>query len=175
MSEIDLSRIEKLIYIVRGQKVMMDADLAELYGVETKVLNQAVRRNLERFPEDFMFQPTISELASLRSQIVTLGHLTYQNHILKYSPYLFTENGVAMLSGILNSPRAIQVNISIMRIFTKLRSFLLMEKSLNEKVNQLEHGTNQLFKTVFERMDSIEEMVTPTLTPKRKKIGINHE
>lgn len=169
MSEINLTKIEKMIYLIRGQKVMLDSDLATLYGVETKVLNQAVKRNEKRFPKDFMFQLSYEEYEILKSQFVT-SRLEWGGK--RKQPLVFTENGVAMLSGILNSDRAIEVNISIMRIFTKLRSFLMMENALGEKINKLEHGANQLFKVVFERLDSIEER-TPSLKPNRKKIGLN--
>lgn len=101
----NIQKIEAMIYIVRGQKVMLDSDLAKLYGISTKILNQAVKRNLDRFPEDFLVIPNLSELASLRSQIVTLDSLTYENHIFKHPPYLFTENGVAMLSSVLPANR----------------------------------------------------------------------
>jgi len=168
-----IEKIEAMIYTIRGQRVMLDSDLAKLYGVETKVLNQAVKRNLERFPEDFLIEPNFSELSDLRSQFVTLGHLSDGKHILKYPPKLFTENGVAMLSGVLHSPRAIQVNIAIMRTFTKLRSFLVMENSSAKE-------TNQLFKIVFERLDTVEEKlnlyseaIIPKLPSHRKKIGLS--
>ncbi len=168
MSEINLSKIENMIYVVRGQKVMLDSDLAELYEVETKVLNQAVRRNLDRFPKDFMFQLTSEEYQALKSQFVTskLGRGGKQK-----LPLVFTENGLAMLSGVLSSSRAVQVNVAIMRIFTRLRSFLFMENSLSDRINKLEDGTNKLFKVVFERLDSIEDE-SPILKPNRNKIGL---
>lgn len=171
MSEVMVSRIEKMIYVIRGQKVMLDMDLAELYGVETRVLNQAVKRNMERFPEDFMFQLSLEEYESLRSQIVISKEGRGGR---RFQPLVFTENGVAMLSTILNSSQAIQVNISIMRIFTKLRSFLMFEKNLNDRMDKLEAGTNKMFKIVFERLDS---EVAPHLPPNRKKIGLklDHE
>ena len=143
-------------------------DLAELYEVETKVLNQAVRRNLDRFPKDFMFQLTSEEYQALKSQFVTskLGRGGKQK-----LPLVFTENGLAMLSGVLSSARAVQVNVAIMRIFTRLRSFLFMENSLSDRINKLEDGTNKLFKVVFERLDSIEDE-SPILKPNRNKIGL---
>lgn len=161
--------IEKMIYVIRDHKVMLDSDLAELYEVDTKVLNQAVKRNISRFPLDFMFQLTSEECDSLRSQIVTSK---VGRGGRRYLPYVFTENGVAMLSSVLSSEKAIQINVSIMRIFTRLRSFLLLEKDLSERVTKLEHGTNQMFKVVFERLDSYEEMVTPKLPGNRKKVGL---
>ncbi len=153
---------------------MLDFDFAELYEVETRVLNQAVKRNRERFPKDFLIEPNSSELADLRSQFVTLGLLTHENHVFKYAPYLFTENGVAMLSSILRSKEAIQVNITIMRTFTRLRSFLSMESSLTERMGKLEKTTNHLFKVVFERLDTLDEAELPKFEHPhdRKKIGL---
>lgn len=126
--------IESLIYVVRDEQVMLDSDLAKLYDVETKVLNQAVKRNIQRFPPDFMFQLTKEEC--LRSQIVTLNK--GQGHHLKYMPYAFTENGVAMLSSVLRSERAIEVNIRIMRAFTQMRNFIRKHGSLFQRLDRLE-------------------------------------
>ena len=150
--DIQLDQIQNMIYVIRGQKVMLDSDLAQLYGVETKALNRQVRRNLIRFPEDFMFQLTKEEYESLKCQIGTskVGRGGKQKQ-----PLVFTENGVAMLSSVLRSDQAALVNISIMRIFTKLRSFLMLEKENSKKINSFEKGTNQLFKVVFERLDNL--------------------
>ncbi len=126
--------IESLIYIIREHQVMLDSDLARLYGVETKVLNQAVKRNIQRFPEDFMFQLTKEEC--LRSQIVTLNKS--RGHHLKYLPHVFTENGVAMLSSVLRSERAIEVNINIMRAFSAMRNFLMNNAAIFQRMDQLE-------------------------------------
>lgn len=164
---IDKNEIESMIYFIRGYKVMIDSDLARLYGVETKNLNKAVRRNIERFPEDFMFQLDSAEAESLRFQI---GTSKEGKGGRRYLPLVFTEGGVAMLSSVLTSEQAARVNVSIIRTFIRLRSFLAME-NLNEKVNRLEDGTNKLFKIVFERLDSIED-ATPVLKPTRKKIGL---
>lgn len=161
--------IERMIYVIRDQKVMLDSDLAELYEVDTKVLNQAVKRNITRFPKDFMFQLTITECDSLRSQFVTSKAGRGGR---RYMPYVFTENGVAMLSSVLSSEKAIQINVSIMRIFTRLRSFLMLERDLSDRVTKLEQGTNQMFKVVFERLDNYEEMVTPKLSNNRKRVGL---
>jgi len=150
-------RIQDRIYLIRGQKVMVDSDLAGLYGVETKVLNQAVRRNIKRFPEDFMFQLTKEESNSLRSQFVTLKRGQHS----KYLPYAFTENGVAMLSSVLNSARAIQVNIQIMRTFTRLRELLATHKDLRQKVEQMEKRLDQLPRVIFHIIRSL-------LAPKTK-------
>ena len=123
------------IYMVRDQKVMLDRDLAELYGVETKVLKQAVRRNITRFPEDFMFEMTKEELESLRSQIVTSKE---GSGGIRYMPFCFTEQGVTMLSCVLNSERAIHVNIQIIRIYTRIREMLLAHKDVFIRVEQVE-------------------------------------
>lgn len=135
MSEIvPIQIIENKIYIIRGLKVMLDSDLAFLYEVDTKVLNQAVKRNLDRFPDDFMFRLSNEEWNNLRSQIVTS-----KKGGKRYNPYVFTEQGVAMLSGILNSKRAIAVNIQIMRTFIKLRELALTNKDLTQRLNEMEH------------------------------------
>jgi len=134
-------------------------------------LGRSTKENSLSFPEDFAFQPTFDELADLRSQIATLGDLTGRNY-MTHSPILFTENGVAMLSSVLHSSRAVAVNISIIRIFTKLRSFLLMENDTEKKLNDFKQGTTRMFKIVFERLDAVEEIIEPKLSPKRKKIGL---
>lgn len=169
--EQDILQIENMIYIIRGHKVMIDSDLAKLYGVETKALNQAVRRNLKRFPDDFMFQLGQDECLYLRSQFVTANIDPKR----RFYPYAFTENGVAMLSSVLSSERAIEINICIMRTFTKLRSFLAMEASLNERLGKLEINSTKLFKVVFTKLDSLEEQIIPKLSPNRKKIGLKRE
>lgn len=167
MKTLTTKYIEKLIYIIRGQKVMLDSNLAELYEVETRVLNQTVKRQIKRFPKDFMFQLTEKEWEILKSQnVISSAHGGRRK-----LPYVFTENGVAMLSGVLNSDRAISVNIAIMRTFTKLRSLLAGDESLAEKMAKLEQGTDKLFRIVFERLDRL-EAEAPILPPKRKKIGL---
>ena len=156
--------IERRIYLFRGCKVMLDADLAKLYGVATKVFNQSVKRNIKRFPSDFMFQLNEDEVAHLR-QIGNLsrGHGRHR----KYIPYAFTEQGVAMLSSILGSERAIQVNIEIMRTFTKLREMLSSHRDLARKLATLEKRYDHQFKVVF---DAIRELMMPP-APKTKKLG----
>lgn len=129
----ELIQIQKLIYNIRGYKVMLDSDLAHLYEVETRVLNQAVKRNIERFPSDFMFQLTKEEFNNLISQNVTSSWGG-----LRKLPYAFTEQGVAMLSGILKSTRAIEVNIQIMRVFVKMRQWAIENKELSERLTELE-------------------------------------
>ena len=142
------------ILFLRGEKVILDADLAQLYGVETRALKQAVRRNIERFPQDFLFELSKEEWDSLRSQIVTLekGRGKYS----KYPPFAFTEQGVAMLSGILNSRRAIETNIAIMRTFVALRRLMQSNTELAEKIRQLERKYDQRFKIVF---DTIQQLI----------------
>lgn len=173
MSDLSRKSIEAMIYEIRGMRVMLDSDLADLYGVSTKRLNEQVKRNLERFPDDFLIVPNSQELEELRSQFATTNTANTWNYKRRTIPNLFTENGVAMLSSVLTSQRAIQVNIAIMRTFTKLRSFLAMEHSLEGKVDKLEKGTYKLFKIVFERLDSLDEIIRPKLDPKRKKIGLS--
>lgn len=128
----ELTRIQSKIFEIRGQKVMVDFDLAEMYGVETRVLKQAVRRNIKRFPEDFMFELTQNEVASLRSQTVISTSLS-----TGYSPFAFTEQGVAMLSSILRSEKAIEINISIMRAFVMVRNFLINQSSVSVEIKEL--------------------------------------
>lgn len=165
-------RIEQSIFVIRGEKVMLDRDLASLYGVSTKVFNQAVKRHLDRFPPDFMFQLTMEEarewwshLAAnrLRSQNVTLE----RGQHIKYRPYAFTEHGILMLSSVLNSERAVQVNIEIMRAFVRLRQMLASNAELSHKLDEMEKKYDRQFKVIF---DAIRELMTPA-TPKQKEIG----
>ena len=158
-------RIEKRIFLFRGQRVMLDTDLAELYRVTTKRLNERVRRNIKRFPSDFMFQLTKEEEESLRSQIATLKGGRGQHR--KYLPYVFTEQGVAMLSSVLNSERAVQVNIEIMRAFVRLRELMSTHKDLARKLETLEKKYDAQFKVVF---DAIRQLMAPP-EPKKQKIG----
>ena len=164
-SLIPVDRLEKAILLIRGQKIMLDADLASLYGVETRVLVQAVRRNLERFPEDFMFQLSKEEVDFLRSHIVTLKRGRGQHS--KYLPYAFTEQGVAMLSSVLRSQRAIRVNIEIMRAFIRLRQMLASHAELARKLEALEEKYDAQFQEVFE---AIRRLMAPP-EPKRRAIG----
>ena len=167
MSNTDLipsERIEKTIYLIRGEKVMLDRDLALLYGVETKVLNRAVKRNLQRFPSDFMFQLTENEGDLLRCQI---GTSNKGRGGRRYLPYVFTEQGVAMLSTVLNSERAILVNIEIMRAFVKLREMLASNVELSRRLDELESKYDKQFRVVFDAIRQL--MATPTRD--RKEIG----
>jgi hypothetical protein len=164
-SVVPAARIEQAILMVRGEKVMLDQDLAELYGVETKVLVQAMKRNIDRFPEDFMFQLSTDEFSDLRSQIVTSswgGRRT--------APYAFTEQGVAMLSSVLRSPRAVQVNVEIMRAFVRLRRMLESHAGLARKLEALDRKYDRQFKVVF---DAIRKIMTPDPPPKRRQIGFH--
>lgn len=167
-----IEKIETMIYTIRGTRVMLDRDLARLYGIQTHRLNEAVKRNSERFPSDFLIKPDSIELRDLISQIAILDGVNRRNLVFKHSPNLFTENGVAMLSSVLNSQTAIQINIEIMRTFTKLRSFLSLENSSHDEVKNLKKNTNGLFKIVFERLDNLEEQITPKLPANRRKIGL---
>jgi len=154
--------IENKILFLRGKKVMLDKDLSTLYGVTTGNLNKAIRRNLDRFPEDFMFQLTKEEFANLKFHF---GISSWGG--TRKLPYAFTENGVAMLSSILNSKRAVQVNIQIMRTFTRLREMLLTHKDLQRKIEAMEKKYDYQFKIVF---DAIKQLLEPAEKPK-KKIG----
>ncbi|MGB3340291.1 MAG: ORF6N domain-containing protein [bacterium] len=161
--------IEKKILIIRGHKVMIDRDLADMYGVKTKILIQSVKRNIERFPDDFMFQLIWKEIKSLRSQFVTLkdlnGAVSRRGKHIKYQPYVFTEQGVVMLSSVLRSKRAIQVNIAIMRAFVKLRQFAISHAELAIKLKTLEKKYDAQFKVVFE---AIRQLMIPPEKAKRK-------
>jgi hypothetical protein len=161
--------IERCIFLVRGHKVMLDSHLAALYGVETKQLNRAVRRNLDRFPPDFMFQLAPEELAHLRFRI---GTSNVGRGGRRYAPYAFTEQGVAMLSSVLHSRRAVQVNVAIMRAFVRLREALSLHKELAHKLAELERkieGHDESIRTLFE---AIRQLMTPQETP-RKEIGFH--
>ena len=168
-SHVPMERIERAILVLRGHKVMLDADLARLYGVPTKVLNQAVTRNIDRFPKDFMFQLTEEEATRLRSQTVTLK--TGRGQHRKYLPYAFTEQGVAMLSSVLRSRRAVQVNIEIMRAFVRMRQMLASNAELARRLGELEKRYNAQFKVVF---DAIRELMVPP-ERERRSIGFRIE
>jgi phage regulator Rha-like protein len=157
--------IEQNILLIRGHRVMLDTDLAILYGVPTKRLNEQVRRNKKRFPSDFMFQLTAEEVDRLRSQFATLKAGRGQHR--KYRPYAFTEQGVAMLSSVLHSERAIQVNIAIMRAFVQLREMIGSNKGLARRLNELEKKYDSQFRVVFEAIRKL--MAEPD--PKVKRIG----
>jgi hypothetical protein len=164
MSQLD--SIATLIVTIRDHKVMLDADLASLYGVETKALNRAVKRNLERFPEDFMFQLSQEEADILRFQSGTSNEGRGGR---RYLPYVFTQEGVAMLSSVLHSPRAVAVNIGIMRAFIRLRQLALSVEELSRKVGILENHYDEQFKIVF---DAIRQLLEPPEVP-TKEIGFH--
>ena len=182
-SLVPVGRIEQVILVLRGHRVMMDADLAQLYGVETRALIQAVKRNIDRFPADFMFQLTIEEAGS-RSQSVILngqalgtagasrsqiGTLKRGKNI-KYLPYAFTEQGVAMLSSVLRSQRAVQVNIEIMRAFVRLRQMLLSHAELAKKIHSLEKKYDGQFRVVF---DALRQLMQPPPAKPKRPIGFH--
>ena len=160
-SLIPVEVVENRIYLIRGQKVMLSQHLAELYQVETRALVQAVKRNSERFPEDFMFQLSDKEFADLKSQIV----ISRWGGSRRAKPYAFTEQGIAMLSSVLNSNRAIQVNIQIMRVFTRLRQILLSNKDIRRELEELKRITDERFRIVFETLD---QLLSNEERPKRK-------
>lgn len=180
-SLIPIERIESMILLIRGKKVMLDSDLAELYAVETKVLNQAVKRNIDRFPDDFMFQLTKEEWEILRCHFGTSNDDApgVDNDLKSQSvtssswggkrklPYVFTEQGVAMLSSVLRSPRAVAVNIEIMRAFVRLREMIASNSELAKRFDKLEKKYDAQFKVVF---DAIRELMAPP-TKEQRKIG----
>jgi len=175
-----LQQIETKIYEIRGQKVMLDFDLAEMYEVQTKNLNLAVKRNINRFPKDFMFQLNKTEWEVLRLQIVTSNSQRLQIETLetgrgkytKYLPHAFTEQGLAMLSGILNSEKAIEVNIAIMRAFVFMRKYALTHKDLTEKLRELETKYDKQFKDVYDAINFLlQKDKQQTNQQSRKRIG----
>jgi len=162
---IPIERVEQAIYLIRGHKVMLDRDLADLYGVETKALNQAVKRNADRFPDDFVFRLSAeekNELVTICDRFNPLKHSTS-------SPLVFTEQGVAMLSGVLRSPRATEVNIAIMRAFVKMRQMLESSEELSRKLAELESKYDEQFRVIFE---AIHELMIPP-EPKKNPIGFH--
>ncbi|MBI4777426.1 ORF6N domain-containing protein [Candidatus Desantisbacteria bacterium] len=169
MSElIPIERIESKILLIRGQKVMLDRDLAELYEVSTGRLNEQVKRNIKRFPEDFMFQLTKEEFENWKSQIAISNS---ERMGLRHQPYAFTEHGILMLSSVLNSERAILVNIQIMRTFTKLRKILASHEDLRKKIEAMEERYDSQFRVVF---DAIKSLMSPPAKD-IKKIGFTKD
>jgi len=159
--QLQVENISELIHYIRGEKVILDIDLARLYEVPTKALKQAVRRNINRFPDDFMFELTENELVGSRSQIVTLN----RGQNIKYMPFAFTEQGVAMLSSVLNSPKAIEVNIAIMRAFVQMRKFLETHKELALKIEELERSVGVLDENVQLIFESIRQLMKKKSEP----------
>jgi hypothetical protein len=172
--------VAQLVFLIRGEKVMLDADLARLYGVSTKALNQALRRNRNRFPRDFVFQLSRTEYDAMRSQIVTASAaskpmrsqiVTASRRNISALPYAFTEQGVAMLSSVLRSSRSVEVNIAIMRTFVQLRRLMDSNSDLSRKIEGLEKKYDEQFAVVFE---AIKQLVTPP-SPSKKRIGFHSE
>lgn len=159
--------VAQLVFLIRGEKVMLDADLATLYGVSTKALNQAVRRNRNRFPTDFVFQLTKAEYDSMRSQIVTASRRN-----ISALPYAFTEQGVAMLSSVLRSSRSVAVNIAIMRTFVQLRRLMDSNSDLARKIEGLEKKYDEQFAVVFA---AIKQLISPPTGSTRKRTGFHTE
>lgn len=166
--------LASLVLAIRGEKVLLDADLAELYGVGTKVLNQAVKRNLDRFPDDFMFQLTAEEWERMRSQTVTASSktspmrsqvVTASRRNISAVPYAFTEQGIAMLSSVLRSPRAVEVNIAIMRTFVQLRRLMDSNRDLARKIEAMEMRYDEQFSAIF---DAIKQLIADDQTRKAK-------
>lgn len=171
-----VEQIESQIFLIRGQKVMLDADLAGLYGVPTKVFNQAIKRNAERFPEDFIFQLNDEEFADLRSQI---GTSSLRSQIVtsnnppgrggrRHLPYAFTEHGAIMAASVLNSPRAVEASVQVVRAFVQLRQMLASNAELSRKLVALEKNYNIKFKAIFE---AIHKLMTPADPKKKHSIG----
>jgi hypothetical protein len=158
---IPIVNIQSKIYVIRGHKVMLDRDLAELYMVETKVLNQAVKRNIERFPKDFIFQLSSEELLNWKSQFVTSNSIKMG---LRKSPYVFTELGIAMLSSVLNSDKAIKINIQIMRTFVQLREFLATNEEIKKKLQEHDYMISYL-------VESVDELLHPVVEETKHKFG----
>jgi hypothetical protein len=165
-SLIPTERIERSILLIRGQKVLLDNDLSSLYGVETKMLIRAVKRNIDRFPLDFAFQLSGEEFENLRCQIGTSSSWGGRRH----APYVFTEQGVAMLSSVLRSPRAVAVNIEIMRAFVRLRQMLFSHADLARKVEALENKYDSQFKVVF---DALRQLMQPPEEKPKRAIGFH--
>ena len=164
-----VEQIESRIFIIRGQKVMLDADLAELYGVEIRRLNEQVSRNSERFPEDFMFQLTAEEYESLRSQFATLKSGRGQHR--KYMPYAFTEHGALMLGNVLKSERAVEVSLMVVRAFVRLRELVSGHKELSQKLNLLERKVGAHDRAIAELINAIRQLMSPAETKKKRPIG----
>ncbi len=168
----NLDLIPTKIQQIRDKRVILDMDLAVLYHVETRALKQAVRRNIERFPEDFMFELSESEVESMVSQIV----IPSKSYLGGAKPFAFTEQGIAMLSSVLKSPIAIQVNIQIMRVFVSLREYALNHRELSEKIRELEDTYNQQFDNIFEALNYLlGQSKQDEETQERKRIGYNSD
>src|SRR2546422_10949670 len=162
---IPTDRIEQAIFLIRGQKVILDDDLARLYGVTTKRLNEQIKRNRQRFPDDFMFQLNLQEVRGLRSHFATLKSGSGRHR--KYLPYAFTEHGAIMAANVLNSHRAIEASVYVVRVFVRLRELIASNKDLSQRLDELEKKYDSQFKVVF---DAIRELMAPT-PPSQPRIG----
>ena len=174
MADENLVRIEELIVTIRGQRVILAADLARIYGAETRVLNQAVKRNLEKFPADFLFHLTPKEAETLqrsRSQIVILK----RGSNIKYLPYAFTEHRAIMAANVLNSPRAVQASVFVVRAFVRLRRLLVQNKDLAAKLDQLERKLQTHDRQIIALVEAIRQLMVPPPPPRRKPIGFLSE
>ena len=171
MDLVPVERIERAILSIRGEKVMLDSDLAELYGVETRVLNQAVKRNASRFPEDFVFQLNADEVVKLNRSQIVIGSQKHRDP--RFPPYAFTEHGALMLANVLNSERAAQTSVMVVRAFVRLRQMLASNAELARKMEALENKYDAQFKVVF---DAIRRLMSPP-EPQRREIGfhVKHE
>jgi hypothetical protein len=167
---VPIERIANAIFLIRDQKVLLDSTLAELYGVDTKTLNRAVKRNADRFPLDFMFRLDEQEVANLRCQIGTSSSVHGGR---RYLPFAFTEQGVAMLSSVLNSPRAIQVNIAIMRAFIKLREALATNQDLSRKFADLESRVGDHDEKFAEIIEAIRQLISPPADETKREMGFH--
>ncbi len=167
-----IERIENRILLVRGQKVLIDVDLASLYGVETRVLNQAIKRNLDRFPADFMFRLSAKELENWRSQFVMSNPSARMG--LRRAPYAFTEHGALMAASVLNTPRAVEVSVYVVRAFVRLRQVLAANKELARKLNALDRKVSSHDQAISGLVDTIRQLMAPAeapVAPKRRRIG----
>lgn len=173
LASVSSELVEQKIHLLRSQRVMLDADLAEIYGVEARVLNQAVKRNLQRFPQDFMFQLTDDEFAVLRnsSQFVTSSR-KYRG--TKYRPYAFTEHGAVMLATVLNSPTAIEASIQVVRAFVRLRTVLATHQDIAKKIDELENKVNKHDKEIDAVFSALRQLLQPPIKP-RRQIGFRNE
>ena len=164
---IQVKKIEHRILLIRGEKVIIDTDLAEFYGVPTRRLNEQVKRNIKRFPKDFMFQLTVEEKSEVIAKCDHLNKLKYS----KFLPYVFTEHGAIMAASVLNSPNAIEISIFIVRAFVKLRRMIAEHKDLAYKINQIERTIVDHDKQILTLVRTVREIVSPKLPPKKRRIG----
>lgn len=166
-SIVQLGKIEERILLIRGEKVIIDSDLAEFYGIETKKLNQQVKRNINRFPEDFMFQLNSEE----KAEVVTICDHLKKLKFSKSLPYAFTEHGAVMVASVINSPRAVEVSVFIVRVFIKLRQTISDHKELSRKINQLEKKLIEHDQQIVSLLNAIKQLISPKDPPKKRQIG----